>query len=226
MEDHGQAYVMAVTSQQQLWVNFQRQRVDAIIDDVPDEQWQTHSIGEGAKGSRVYQWAGGKFGDPIEHERGDLQNWLLVRRNVEQPTQRAYYFCAAPLDATLQDLAMAAGQRWAIETCFQTAKQEVGLDAYEVRLVDGLASPCHVVDVGVGVLERRAIPSAPAHGKRGVDLVPVTEPEIRRLMLAIVWPRFNDVERALAWSAWRRHHQAVAKYYHYRAREPDHNAQL
>jgi SRSO17 transposase len=133
LEDRGQPYVMAVTSQQRLWVNFKQRRVDAIIADVPDEQWQTHSIGEGAMGPRVYQWTGGTFGMPIEHQRGDLQNWLLVRRNVEEPTQRAYYFCAAPLDATLQDLAIAAGERWAIETCFQTAKQEVGLDAYEVR---------------------------------------------------------------------------------------------
>ena len=39
-------------------------------------------------------------------------------------------------------------------------------------------------------------------------------------MLAIVWPALNDVERALAWSGWRRHHQAVARRCHYRAREP------
>ena len=28
---------------------------------------------------------------------------------------------------------MAAGKRWAIETCFETAKQETGLDEYQVR---------------------------------------------------------------------------------------------
>lgn len=133
LESRGQPYVLAVSSQQRLWVNFKQQRVDAIIADVPEDQWLTLSVGEGAKGPRVYQWAGGQFGMPIEHERGDLQHWLLVRRNVDDPTQRAYYFCAAPLDTTLQDLAIAAGRRWAIETCFQTAKQQVGLDAYEVR---------------------------------------------------------------------------------------------
>jgi hypothetical protein len=39
-------------------------------------------------------------------------------------------------------------------------------------------------------------------------------------MLAIAWPMLNKRERALAWSAWRRHHQALARTCHYRAREP------
>jgi SRSO17 transposase len=100
------------------------------------------SVGQGAKGPRVYQWAAGRFGGVIDHPRGALQHWLLVRRDASGPGDsgnpgdrgdRAYYFCAAPLDATPQDLAIAAGQRWAIETCFQTAKQDAGLDEYEVR---------------------------------------------------------------------------------------------
>ena len=52
------------------------------------------------------------------------------------------------------------------------------------------------------------------------DLVPLTEPEVRRLMLAIAWPALGDAERALAWSAWRRRHQAIARACHYRARAP------
>jgi hypothetical protein len=48
----------------------------------------------------------------------------------------------------------------------------------------------------------------------------LTEPEVRRLMLVIVWPVMSDAERALTWSVWRRHHQAVARRCHYRAREP------
>jgi hypothetical protein len=48
----------------------------------------------------------------------------------------------------------------------------------------------------------------------------LTEPEVRRLMLAIVWPVMSDPERALTWSVWRRRHQAVARRSHYRAREP------
>ena len=59
--------------------------------------------------------------------------WLLVRRSVEAPTQRAYYLCLTPPELSGQDLAVAAGQRWCIESCFETDKQDTGLDEYEVR---------------------------------------------------------------------------------------------
>jgi SRSO17 transposase len=36
-----------------------------------------------------------------------------------------------------KDLARAAGRRWAIEVCFECAKQQAGLDEYEVRSWDG-----------------------------------------------------------------------------------------
>ena len=58
------------------------------------------------------------------------------------------------------------------------------------------------------------------------DLIPLTEPEVRRLLLSVVWPRLTNTEQALAWSTWRRHHQAVAKHCHYHARAPNHDAQL
>ncbi len=41
--------------------------------------------------------------------------------------------CLAPAAATARDWAEAAGRRWSIEGCFEAAKQETGLDEYEVR---------------------------------------------------------------------------------------------
>jgi len=46
----------------------------------------------------------------------------------------------------------------------------------------------------------------------------VTEPEIGRLLLQIVWPQLREVKRALLWSYWRRRHQAVARDCHYKKR--------
>lgn len=51
-------------------------------------------------------------------------------------------------------------------------------------------------------------------------MVPLTEPEVRHLLLAIAWPRFSKTEQALVWSHWRRQHQAIARRCHYRARAP------
>jgi len=47
----------------------------------------------------------------------------------------AYFLCYAPRGATLAGLVAVAGARWAaVEECFQAAKNETGLDHYQVRL--------------------------------------------------------------------------------------------
>ena len=49
-------------------------------------------------------------------------------------------------------------------------------------------------------------------------LIPLTVPEVRRLLVRLVWPVLPHAEDVLAWSHWRRHHQAVAQRCHYRRR--------
>jgi SRSO17 transposase len=46
---------------------------------------------------------------------------------------RAYYVDFTPRRVTLPTLVQVAGRRWAIEQAFETSKQEIGLDQYEVR---------------------------------------------------------------------------------------------
>src|SRR5260221_615903 len=50
------------------------------------------------------------------------------------------------------------------------------------------------------------------------ELIPLTVPEVRRLLWGVVWRAFPSVEDVLDWSAWRRHHQAVATRCHSRRR--------
>jgi hypothetical protein len=49
-----------------------------------------------------------------------------------------------------------------------------------------------------------------------IPLIPLTVPEVRRLLWGVAWRAFPSVEHVLAWSTWRRHHQAVAKRCHYK----------
>jgi hypothetical protein len=44
-------------------------------------------------------------------------------------------------------------------------------------------------------------------------------PETRRLLWRLVLAVQQTARHILAWSHWRRWHQAVAKYYHYRRRQ-------
>ena len=103
--------------------------------------WERRSLGYGAHGERVYDWTAVAL-DPTGLPDG-WGHWLLVRQQVE-PTddqiaagktvvERAYYRCAGPAATPLRELIRVAGTRWAIEECFQTAKNEAGLDHYQVR---------------------------------------------------------------------------------------------
>ncbi|MFD3875410.1 hypothetical protein [Streptomyces sp. NPDC058623] len=108
---------------------------DRFRREAPPEAWQRLSAGPGAKGERVYDWAGSLL--PVVWARdGDeptRRRWMLARRSISNPDEIAYFLASAPLDATLTDIARIAGCRWKIEECFQSAKNECGLDEYEVR---------------------------------------------------------------------------------------------
>ncbi|MFJ9683790.1 hypothetical protein ACIRP2_38125 [Streptomyces sp. NPDC101194] len=58
---------------------------------------------------------------------------MLARHSITKPDELAYFLASAPPQATLADLVRIAGCRWKIEECFQSAKNECGLDQYEVR---------------------------------------------------------------------------------------------
>ena len=59
--------------------------------------------------------------------------WLLIRRARRDPDARAYSLVFAPADASLAELAGAAGLRSTIEACFQHTKDDLGLDHCEAR---------------------------------------------------------------------------------------------
>jgi SRSO17 transposase len=134
LESGGQAYVLAVQSNQRLWVGLlEHKRVDQIAGDVPKNAWFRYSVADGSKGPRFYDFSAARFGALTEQGQ---QRWLLIRRHIETG-ERAYYLCCVPPEATAKDLARAAGRRWGIEVCFECAKQQTGLDEYEVRNWDG-----------------------------------------------------------------------------------------
>jgi SRSO17 transposase len=58
---------------------------------------------------------------------------LLVRRSISTPTELTAYVVFAPHVTSLQEVVRVAGSRWTIESGFEEAKGDVGLDQYEVR---------------------------------------------------------------------------------------------
>ncbi|MGW4896229.1 IS701 family transposase, partial [Kitasatospora sp. NPDC004240] len=99
------------------------------------------SCGYGAKGPRIYDWAAIQLPAVAEYDYQDealvRRRWALARRSLTKPDEIAYYLAYAQLDTTVEQLVRIAGMRWAIEECFQAAKNECGLDQYEVRRYTG-----------------------------------------------------------------------------------------
>ncbi len=107
----------------------------SVAETLPASAWRRIAVAAGSKGLRVYDWATlrvavGQAGWP------GPERWLVVRRSVSDPTERAYYLSNAPPDTPLGTLARVAGARWPIEQCFEEGKGEAGLDHYEVRHYD------------------------------------------------------------------------------------------
>src|SRR3954462_4375179 len=122
----GLGYVLAVPSGQRLG----GRRVDAWAAGVPPEGWLRLSAGEGSKGPRLYDWA------YLPYRGGAPAGWakgLLVRRKLDEPDEMAFHLTLAPEGTDLATLVRVEGTRWTIESCFEAAKGEVGLDEYEVR---------------------------------------------------------------------------------------------
>ncbi len=129
-EQGKQPYVLAVRSDQRLWVDLTQVRVDAIAAGLPAGAWHRASAGAGAKGPRWYDGAVAASG-PAD-DRG-WQFWRLVRRHRARPDERAYDLCRGPAGTPWRELVRVAGCRWAVDECFELAKGDCGLDEYEVR---------------------------------------------------------------------------------------------
>ncbi len=184
-------------------------------------QWQRLSMSEGTKGPRLFDWAA----VPMLHRwEDDGRHWLLIRRSLTDPHEKAYYFVFAPKGTTLPEMVAAIGARWHIEEEFENAK-DIGLDHYEVRCFTGWYRHITLVLVALAFLTgicatARFSPSplAPSELPARPTVLPLTIPEVRHLLARLIWPSSSSVHRVLAWSWWRRRHQSVASYYHTKRR--------
>jgi SRSO17 transposase len=97
----------------------------------PADHWQTLTLGLGAQGPRVYQFAQQRV---RELRAGVLGSEVtaVFRRNPDG-SELKLYLTNAPPGVPLLRLGQVASRRWTIETGFEQTKGEVGLDEYEVR---------------------------------------------------------------------------------------------
>ena len=108
------------------------QTVEEIAATLPAGAWQRLTFREGSKGVQQAEFARVR----VVVERDDLPGpelWLVVERSLDQEPKIKYYLSNAAPGTPLLKLVQVGHTRWPVEDCFLQGKQEVGLDAYEVR---------------------------------------------------------------------------------------------
>ncbi|HZR41880.1 MAG TPA: IS701 family transposase [Ktedonobacteraceae bacterium] len=184
------------------------------------DDWQRLSMGNGTKGPRSFDWACLPM---LSHGQEDGQHWLLMRREISDPTKKRYYFVFGPTGTTLAEMVEAIGARWKIEEDFETGK-DIGLDQYEVRT--WIAWYRHVTLVlvalaalsGICAHEQSAQRAEPDRTSQERPLLPLTRPEVAHLLGQLIWPHPHNAPLLLAWSWWRRCHCSRASFCHAKRR--------
>jgi SRSO17 transposase len=89
--------------------------------------------GTGGKGTRASMWPYG----PVSHEAatGRLR-WVLELQSKARLDAHTYYRAYGPRNTSLAELVSVVAKRWTAQEGLERAKDEVGLDQYEVRRWD------------------------------------------------------------------------------------------
>ena len=106
--------------------------VKDLVKKIQKQDWVRAVIKEGSKGPIVCDFAFLR----VTESRSGLpagELWLIIRRNLQDPTEIKYYFSNAPVSMPLQEFVRISGMRWPIESIFEESKGEIGMDHYEMR---------------------------------------------------------------------------------------------
>ena len=130
LEGRKQAYVLAVSSNETVWIGQVQRQITTLLAELSTERWERLSAGKGSKGPRWYDWLRLELSDPTQE---GWKRWLLLRRSLSDPSEVTAYIAFAPMRTSLAAQVRVAGMRWTVEESIECAKGEVGLDHYEVR---------------------------------------------------------------------------------------------
>src|SRR5258707_13838045 len=112
LQGQQQPYVLAVAQTHPVWSAGRAQPVGLVAALLPAEAWTPLSAGEGSQGPRLYEWLE-VDAEPAARQGG--RSWILIRRSLSPPSERAYYRVWGPPQTTLSELVRVAGLRWTIE---------------------------------------------------------------------------------------------------------------
>lgn len=113
-----------------------RREVGHIAAQLPERAWRYYTIKEGTKGSIQAEFTLVRVTRSKKGDRPGAEATAVFRRCLEDGTMRVF-LTNAPKRIAKRKLVWVGGMRWPIETAFEEAKGEVGMDHYEVRTWKG-----------------------------------------------------------------------------------------
>jgi SRSO17 transposase len=116
LEARGRFYALMIPKTTAVWYQGRRERAE--------------QLGERLSTAAVDPWVCLELSDACA---AGMRRWLLVRCDVEDPDEHAYFLVYGPAATAEDELIRVCTTRWQIEEGFAQAKGEVGLDQYEVR---------------------------------------------------------------------------------------------
>ena len=134
LEAAGRSYLLAVSPSHKLW-----KRIDGVPRHEPAHQppaiteswpWRRVEVGANTWWAHDREWVRHLLAYPVRPRR---ERWLLTGRSVVQQDEYSYHRAYVPEGTSLATLAWMAGPSLAVEEGLEQAKDEVGLDQYEVR---------------------------------------------------------------------------------------------
>lgn len=126
LERNDISYVMAIPKNTMITTRDGRTlTIEEAAGKVRQQEWQRRACGIGSKGFRIYDWALVNTGKPARQ--------YMIRRSIDDG-ELAYYHSHNPRGEGFGELVRTAGMRWPVEESFEAAKNEAGMDNYQVRL--------------------------------------------------------------------------------------------
>lgn len=100
---------------------------------LPATAWRRYPIKAGAKGPIAADFAFRRVTRTRRGGRPGPKAWAVFRRGLGDEPETKVFLTNAPATCARHKMARVSGMRWPIETAFEEAKSELGMDHYEVR---------------------------------------------------------------------------------------------
>ncbi|MET7685619.1 transposase [Streptomyces sp. NPDC005423] len=182
-------YAIAVRSNQAVTIPSGAMTCKDALKLIPARAWQRMRTGTGFKGTRDYDWAMLEVtADDTPDGQDDIGTSVLMARRHRYTRTVSYFRCWSPAPVPLARLVQVVCRRWTIEEDFQIAKSVAGLDKGQVTSWTSWHRWSTAALTAYAFLAVATALERAHHPGDQVRLIPLTCPELLRLLRSLVLP--------------------------------------